>query len=121
MEDFWREKKVFITGANGFLGSHLTKKLIDSGNRPFVLVYEQNPGSIFDQEKLGEKSRVIEGDVRDFQLIEKILKENKIDSVFHLAAQAIVDQAAKNPIQTFETNVRGTWNILEAAAKTPSI
>ena len=57
---------------------------------------------------------MIRGDVRDLKFIKKVFKENKIDTVFHLAAQAVVDEAVENPLQTFETNVGGTWNILEA-------
>ncbi len=114
MEDYWKNKKVFITGANGFLGSHLTKALVKRGVRPFALVYEENPGSVFEQEDLTEKSHVIRGDVRDLSLIRRILRERQIDVVFHLAAQAIVDQAINDPLGTFETNVQGTWNILEA-------
>ncbi len=115
MSKFWSNNRVFVTGGNGFLGAHLVKALIKSGNKPFVLVYEDNPGSVFDEERLAEKTNIIRGDVRDRELIKKILKEKKIDTVFHLAAQAIVDQAVDDPIETFETNVAGTWNILEAS------
>ena len=115
MNDFWLDKRVFITGANGFLGSHLTKTLIEKGVKPFVLVYEKNPGSIFDQEKLAEKTTVINGDIRDFGLMARTIKENRIDTIFHLAAQAVVDQAIDNPMETLEINARGTWNVLEAA------
>lgn len=114
MSDFWKNRQILITGANGFLGSHLTKNLIKKGIRPFVLIFEKNPGGIFDEERLENKTQVIEGDIRDLKFIQKILKENKIDAVFHLAAQSIVNQSTHDPLETFETNVRGTWNILEA-------
>ena len=113
----WKDKSVFVTGANGFLGSHLIKKLIKMGVKPVALVYEENPGSIFDKEDLASKSHVVEGDIRDLSLINKVLDENKIEIVFHLAAQAIVDQAIDNPLDTFESNVQGTWNILEAVTR----
>ena len=74
MTNFWDRKNVFITGANGFLGSHLTKALVERGVKPCVLLYEENPGSIFDQEKLAQKTTPIQGDIRDLALMEKILK-----------------------------------------------
>ena len=115
MENFWSNKKVFVTGANGFLGSHLTKALVEKGAQTFVLIYEDSPGSIFDEENLSEKTQVIHGDIRDLDLIIKILKENQIDTIFHLAAQPIVDHAIDDPLETFEVNIQGTWNILEVA------
>ncbi len=117
MENFWQGKRIFVTGANGFLGSHLTKALVKEGNKPFVLIYEENPGSVFDREGLELKTSIVRGDIRDLKLIEGILKENNIDTIFHLAAQAIVDQAVDDPLATFEVNVQGTINILEAAKK----
>ncbi|TSA45668.1 NAD-dependent epimerase/dehydratase family protein [bacterium] len=117
LDSFWKDKKVFVTGANGFLGSHLTKALVEKGAGVFTLIYEDNPGLIFDEENLSAKTRTIRGDVRDLNLIEKILNENEIDTIFHLAAQAIVDHAVDDPLETFEVNIQGTWNILEAAKK----
>ena len=114
MNNFWRNKRVLITGANGFLGAYLTKNLICKGVRPFVLIFEKNPGGVFEEERLADKVHIIMGDIRDLKLIQKILKKNKIDTVFHLAAQAVVNEALENPLQTLETNVGGTWNILEA-------
>src|SRR3989338_538496 len=117
MSNFWQNKRVFITGSNGFLGAHLTKSLIKKGIRPFVLIFEENPGGIFEEERLADSVNVIRGDVRNLKLIEKIVKENRIDTNFHLAAQAIVDQAVDDPLETFDTNIGGTVNILEAAKK----
>lgn len=115
--NFWQNKQVLVTGANGFLGSHLTKSLIEKGSEPVVLIYESNPSGLFDRENLSAKTRVIYGDIRNFDSIVRILKEFKIDTVFHLAAQAIVDQAVDDPIETLEVNIQGTWNVLEAARK----
>ena len=117
MSNFWQNKRVFITGSNGFLGAHLTKSLIKKGIRPFVLIFEENPGGIFEEERLADSVNVIRGDVRNLKLIEQIVKENRIDTIFHLAAQAIVDQAVDDPLETFDTNIGGTVNILEAAKK----
>src|SRR3989344_2044605 len=117
MTNFWSEKKVFVTGANGFLGSHLTKALMEKGARVSVLIHEDNPGSIFDQENLSAGTRVVRGDVRNLLLIEKVLRDHRINTVFQLAAQPIVDQAVDDPLETFEINIQGTWNVLEAAKK----
>lgn len=121
MGDFWKNKKVFITGANGFLGSHLTQALISRGLRPVVLIYEENPGGIFEQQNLEAKTEVVRGDICDLPLLERVLQEHEIDVVFHLAAQAIVDQALDDPLATFEANIKGTWNILEACKKYPHV
>jgi len=121
MDDFWKNKKVFITGANGFLGSHLTEALIARGVRPVVLLYEENPGGIFETQNLAMSTEVVRGDVCDLPLLEKILHDHEIDIVFHLAAQAIVDQALDDPLATFEANIKGTWNILEACKKYPHV
>lgn len=120
MPNFWKDKKVFITGANGFLGSHLTKTLIQAGAKPVILIYEKNPGSIFEQEKLASKTKMVMGDIRDFNLLKIILKKYRIDTLFHLAAQAVVDQAIDDPKKTMEINTQGTWNLLEAARLSPT-
>lgn len=121
MTNFWNDKSVFITGANGFLGSHLVHALTERCARVYALVYEENPGSLFDEKNLSSKTTVIRGDVRDLQLIESILQKHAIDTIFHLAAQPIVDQAVDDPLETFEINIQGTWNILEAAKKSKNI
>jgi CDP-glucose 4,6-dehydratase len=114
MGDFWKNKRVFVTGANGFLGSHLTAALIARGARPIALVYEENPGGLFDTQNLSEKTDIVRGDICDLPLLESVFKKYDVDVVFHLAAQAIVDQALDDPLETFEANIRGTWNLLEA-------
>ena len=115
MNQFWNGKKVFITGGNGFLGSHIVKLLIKNGVRPVVLIYEENPGGLFDEESLATSVDIVRGDVRDLELIRNTLRIHNIEIVFHLAAQAIVDQALEDPVETLDINVRGTWNILSAA------
>ena len=121
MKNFWQNKKVFVTGANGFLGSHLTKSLIKYGLEPVVLIYEDNPAGLFEKENLSAKTQVVRGDVRNFKLMSEILRDFKIDTIFHLAAQSIVDQAVDAPIETLEVNIQGTWNILESARKSSSV
>src|SRR3989338_11431878 len=121
MENFWKNKNVFITGANGFLGSHLTSALVRLGARPVVLLYEDNPGGIFEESDLASKTHVVEGDICNLPLLEDITKKFNIEIIFHLAAQAIVDQALNDPLATFEANIQGTWNILEATKKNSNV
>lgn len=119
MPNFWEGKKVFITGANGLLGSHLTKALVARGVSPYILLYEDNPGAVFYDEGLDTHTHCIRGDIRDLELIQKILRDHHIDTIFHLAAQPIVDHAVDDPLETFEVNIQGTWNVLEAAKLHP--
>ncbi len=121
MENFWKNKNVFVTGANGFLGSHLTAALLEKGVRPVVLIYEKNPGAIFEQRDYASQTEVVLGDICDLALLEDTLQKYKIDTIFHLAAQAIVDQALEDPLKTFEANIKGTWNVLEACKKNPVV
>ena len=121
MANFWNNKNVFITGGNGFLGSHVVAELVRHGARPVVLIYEENPGGIFEKENYAKRATVVRGDIRNLALIEELLRWHHIDTVFHLAAQAIVDQAIDDPLDTFEVNIQGTWNILEACKRNPSI
>ena len=114
---FWKNKRVFVTGANGFLGSWLTKALVTSGARVVVLIRDWIPGSVLTNMKnvYNSLEAVVKGDLIDYQLIARILNEHNIDSCFHIGAQTIVGIANRSPISTFESNIRGTWNILEAA------
>lgn len=114
MGNIWKNKVIFITGANGFLGSHLTNQALAYKAKTIALIKEEIPFSLFSTEKLNKKVELIKGDLKNSQLINAIFKENKIDLCLHIAAQAIVGIANKSPIGTLETNIEGTWNILEA-------
>lgn len=111
----WKNRVMFITGANGFLGSHLVRRALSYKAAVIVLIKEDIPCSLFAIDALGNKTRVYRGDVADRKLINALFKNNKIDVCFHIAAQAIVGVANQSPIGTFQTNIEGTWNILEAA------
>jgi len=113
--NIWKNKVIFITGANGFLGSHLVKMALAYNARVIVLIKEDIRSSLFEIEDLRSKSRIYRGDLSDRNLVNKIFKNNKIDVCFHIAAQAIVGIANNSPLGTFKTNIEGTWNILEAA------
>jgi len=115
MMSVWRNKVIFITGANGFLGSHLVKKALTYKSKVIVLIKEDIGFSLFKIDKLAGKCKIYKGDLSDDKLINTIFKDNKIDICFHVAAQAIVGVANNSPIGTFKTNIEGTWNVLEAA------
>lgn len=111
---FWRDKKVFITGYEGFLGSNLTRTLLKCGARVWGLDIRTYRKETILSEKELSKIKIVKGSVENFELVSKIIKENKIEFIFHLAASAIVGDCLKNPAGAFSTNIKGTWNILES-------
>ncbi|KKB93296.1 MULTISPECIES: GDP-mannose 4,6-dehydratase [Bacillus] len=118
---FWKNKNVFVTGCTGLLGSYLVKELIDQGANVTGLVRDHVPQSNLYQGEHIKKMNIVRGSLEDLAVIARALGEYEIDTVFHLAAQAIVGVANRNPISTFEANILGTWNILEACRKHPLI
>jgi CDP-glucose 4,6-dehydratase len=115
----WQNVKVFVTGATGLLGSHLCRLLVAQGAEVVVLVRDAVPRSIFfsaaDEWNLQQKVVIVRGEVENYALIERILNEYEIETIFHLAAQTLVGNANRAPLATFKANIEGTWNILEAA------
>jgi len=107
---------VFITGATGLLGSELLSQLIENheASRIVCLVRDSVPSSRFYTENLSKKIVVIQGDLRDQSLLDRVLNEYEINTVFHLAAQTIVGHANLRPTETLDVNIRGTWALLEA-------
>jgi CDP-glucose 4,6-dehydratase len=118
---FWRDRPTLVTGATGLLGSWLTRSLIERGADVVCLVRDWIPESELVLSGGLSRVKVVRGDITDGPLLERVLGEFEIDSVFHLAAQAIVSIANRNPISTFETNVRGTWLLLEACRRSPKV
>ncbi len=118
---FWRDRPVFVTGATGFLGGWLVKGLVDAGADVVALVRDWVPRSTFVSTGMIERVRVVRGDVRDPEVVERALNEYEIATVLHLAAQATVEPANRNPIPTLDTNVRGTWVVLDACRKSPTV
>ncbi len=117
MASFWKKRNVFITGATGLLGSWLTKYLIEGGANVICLVRDSVPHSNFIASGYMDKAVVVRGDLSDLYLLERILGEYEIDTVFHVAAQTIVSIANRNPLSTFESNIRGSWNVFEACRR----
>jgi CDP-glucose 4,6-dehydratase len=109
-----RGRSVFVTGAYGLLGSWLVKALIEHGAHTTVLRRDMVPSSALELEGTERFVNVVRGDICDAPLMERTLNEYEVDTVFHLAAQTIVGIANRSPLSTFETNIRGTWTLLEA-------
>jgi CDP-glucose 4,6-dehydratase len=107
-------RSVFVTGAYGLLGSWLVKRLVEQDARVTVLRRDLVGASALVLEGTERRVTVVQGDICDPRLVERALAEHEVDTVFHLAAQTIVAIANAAPLSTFETNIRGTWTVLEA-------
>ena len=114
-------KKILVTGGAGFIGGHLVEKLINLKANVFVIDIKIDPKSYFTQNKLEKKCKFSFVDIRNEKAIENFFSKNKIDYIFHLAAEPIVQEAFDNPYSTLDTNIMGTVNILEQARKNKTI
>jgi CDP-glucose 4,6-dehydratase len=120
-KSFWKNKRVLITGFEGFLGSNLTRALVPLGAEIYGLdVKVKRKETILNSDDY-KKIVVIKGSVTNYKLVRKIIRENKINIVFHLAAEAIVLRGYSNPLRNFSTNIEGTWKVLEACRNSQSI
>ncbi len=120
-DEFWRDRRVFVTGCTGLLGSWLAAELLSLGADVVGLVRDHNPHSLLVTSGNIGRIHIVHGDIADYALIERALAEYEIDTIFHLAAQTIVQIANRAPLSTFETNVKGTWTLLEAARRNPTV
>ncbi len=120
-DNFWRDRPVFVTGSTGLLGSWLTRRLREAGASVVCLVRDWVPRSELVRSGLLDEVNVVRGDVCDRDLLERTLGKYEIQTVFHVAAQAIVGVANRNPVATFDSNIRGTWNLLEACRHSPGV
>src|ERR1043166_4084957 len=118
---FWRDRKTFVTGGTGLVGAWLVKRLIAAGADVVCLVRDWVPESEMVRDGDLGKVSVVRGDVTDQQTLERALGEFEIRTVIHLAAQTIVPIANRNPVSTFDTNIRGTWALLEACRRSPLV
>jgi len=119
--NFWRDRRVFVTGATGMVGFWLVKDLLGAGARVIALVRDPDPQAGFFSSGDYRQVSLVQGNVEDFSSLERALNEHEVDTVFHLAAQPIVGVAHRNPLPTFETNIRGTYNLLEACRLHPDL
>lgn len=121
MSDFWRDRRTFVTGPTGLVGNWLVRQLLQDGADVVCLVRDWVPQSNLVLSGLIDRVKVVRGEVQDQAVMERALGEYEIQTVIHLAAQAIVGIGNRNPLSTFETNIRGTWTVLEACRRSPLI
>jgi CDP-glucose 4,6-dehydratase len=109
-------RSALVTGARGFVGAWLAKGLLERGTR--VISYDRRPRSgrpsILAMLEVEDEIEQVEGDLVDGELLDRVLAEHEIDTVFHLAAETIVGTVQADPVEGFESNVRGTWTVLQA-------
>ena len=118
---FWQDRPTLVTGATGLVGSWVVKQLRERGADLVCLVRDWVPQSLVVRDQLLDRVKVVRGDIVDQALLERTLGEYEIDTVIHLAAQTIVPIASRNPVSTFESNIRGTWTVLEAIRRSPMV
>lgn len=121
LSGFWADRPTLVTGATGFLGSWLVRRLVDLRAVVVCVVRDWVPESEVTREGLIDRIRVVRGDVRTQALLERVLGEYEVDTVFHLAAQTVVGIANRNPVSTLDSNIRGTWTTLEACRRSPAV
>ncbi|MBI2930697.1 MAG: NAD-dependent epimerase/dehydratase family protein [Planctomycetes bacterium] len=118
---FWNGRRVLVTGATGILGGWLTKALTDAGADPAILQRDHVPHSNFMRLGLDKRVSIVRGELESYRDVERALAEYEIEICFHLGAQAIVPVANRSPMSTFESNIKGSWNVLEAARHTKTL
>jgi CDP-glucose 4,6-dehydratase len=118
---FWDNRPTLVTGATGLLGGWLVKRLLSLGADVVCVIRDSVPQSELIRSGSIDRVKVVRGDVCDRVFLERVLGEYEIDTVMHLAAQTIVGIANRNPISTFETNIAGTWQMLEACRHSPAV
>ncbi|MCG6962508.1 MAG: GDP-mannose 4,6-dehydratase [Acidobacteria bacterium] len=118
---FWRQRPTLVTGATGLAGGWLVGRLLDLGADVVCLVRDWVPRSVLLRGDMLNSVVVVRGDVRDQALLQRVLGEYEISTVFHLAAQTLVPVANRDPVSTFDTNIAGTWSLLEACRRSPLV
>lgn len=118
---FWKNRNVFVTGATGLLGSTLVGELLKRGAKVTCLVRDWVSGSKLIEEGLIWRANVVRGELEDYAVLLRALNEYEIDTVFHLGAQTIVGTSSRSALSTFEANIKGTWNLMEACKTCPKL
>jgi CDP-glucose 4,6-dehydratase len=116
-ESFWQDRRVFITGCTGLVGAWTVRALLEHGAHVIGLVRDHIPDCELMRGGLFDRMDVVRGSVEDYPLVERSLLEYEVQTVIHLAAQTIVGTADRGPLFTFESNIKGTWCLLEAARR----
>jgi CDP-glucose 4,6-dehydratase len=114
---FWQDRRVLVTGCTGLVGSWTVRALRERGALVVGLIRDRVAGSELRRSGLEDAIDVVRGSVEDYALLERALGEYEVQTVIHLAAQTIVGIATRSPLSTFETNIKGTWCVLEAARR----
>ncbi len=117
----WLDHPVLVTGATGLLGGWLVRRLLARGAAVTCLVRDHDPLAPLHAEGWGRRAALVTGDVTDQALLERIMGERDVRTVFHLAAQTLVGVARRNPVSTWDSNIRGTWTVLEACRRSPAL
>lgn len=113
-QQFWTDKRVLVTGATGMVGSWLTRWLVEAGAYTVALVADMDPQSELVRSGIINRINVMNGRLESYDDVERTINNHEVDTVFHLGAQPIVGAAHRSPRHTFESNVQGTWNVLDA-------
>lgn len=114
MTTYWTDKAILVTGATGILGSWLTRSLVEAGARVVTLIRDWDPQSELIRSGTIQQVSVVNGSLEDYSVVERAINEHEVDTVFHLGAQTIVGTALRSPLATFESNIRGTYHLLDA-------
>jgi CDP-glucose 4,6-dehydratase len=118
---FWDGRTVLITGAGGFVGSGLALKLSNCGARVVGVIRDSGGERLLRTHGIADEIEIVHGSIGDPGLVQRAINEYEVDTIFHLAAQAMVGVANRSPVSTFESNVAGTWHVLEAARLSPCV
>lgn len=119
--NWWQDRPTLVTGVTGLVGSWLTPVLLRRGAATVCLVRDWVPGSELVRSESLARVTVVRGELENQALLERVLGEYEIDTIIHLAAQTLVPVANRNPVSTFQSNIAGTWNLLEAARRSPQV
>ena len=117
----WKDKNVFITGADGFIGGWVAKILVEKGANVVVVVRDFKKNNALELHNIKDKVSIVPGDIVNYELMSRIINEYSIEHIFHFAAQALVGIANRSPLSTYDSNIKGTWTILESVRHSKTV